>query len=78
MLSAETHLDTNLSLFLRVVLGIAVLAVCGTSSSYVPPRWCRMANFPCIYADFIDIKISSYWLVWNDCKDARLFFMFCS
>ena len=29
-----------------LVLGISVLAVYGTSSSWVPPRWCRMANFP--------------------------------
>jgi hypothetical protein len=54
VLSAETHLDTNLSLFLRVVLGIAVLAVCGTSSSYVPPRWCRMANFS--YTLLVDLE----------------------
>jgi hypothetical protein len=59
-----------------VVIGNSVLAVCGTWSSWVPPRWCRITYLLHIWYMQIrmNIEIWSYWLIWNICRDARAFF----
>ena len=81
LLSAEAHLDTSLSLLL------STRCFCAGSLWHIKQLSAHQAAKECLQdgAEWLifptymqlpmSIKISSYW---NDCKDARAFFMFCS
>ena len=77
VLSAE-HIDTSLSLLLstRYFCAGSLWHIKQLSASKMVPN----GKFSYIYGMQIsmNIKFPGYWLIWNDCKDARAFFHFFS